>query len=73
MTTSRIMLVGDDDTPAAVALGIAVECHRQNALALKGDAKRKDQADSAARAYEAITGQKPHKRKLSQSVPEYGE
>ena len=65
----RIMLVGEANA-SGVALGIAAECHRQNAL-LKNYTELKEQALISAKLYEEITGEKPKKRKLDETIPEY--
>lgn len=62
---AKIMVVGEDG-PAGVALGIAAECHRQNAVMMKGEERT-----AAVKAYQAITGEEPGKRVVSQQ-PEYG-
>lgn len=64
MTEHRIMVVGDEG-PAGVGLGIAAECHRQNALIMRGGER-----EAAVKAYRAITGEEPHKRVMS-FVPEH--
>jgi enoyl-[acyl-carrier-protein] reductase (NADH) len=69
MSDHRIMVVGSNDAQG-VALGIAAECHRQNAM-LKIYTDCKEQAAHSAKLYEAITGDKPHKRKLDEHIPEY--
>lgn len=63
------MLAGYDDA-RGVALGIAAECHRQNAL-MKPYTEWKEQAAISAKLYEEITGEKPKKRKLDETIPEY--
>ena len=65
----RIMVVGNDDAQG-VALGIAAECHRQNAMR-KIYTDCKEQAELSAKLFEEITGDKPHKRKLDEHIPEY--
>lgn len=66
MSEAKIMRVGEG--ASGVPLGIAAECHRQNALALSLDFEGKQRARAA---YVALTGMEPARRDLNAYIPEY--